>query len=193
MSYDYMLQEEQRLKEESKALLAQAAQADQAEDQAYGRDRRGDELPEELARRQSRLQRIREAKAALEAEARQQARAEEAERQRQGKPPPGKEPEQAKPGPKAQKNLPTPERQIMKVANKGWEQCINAEVVVNEHQIIVAADVTAETNDKRQVRPMVEQLQQNLVAAGVTEKVKELVADSGFYSEANVQYLQGQV
>jgi hypothetical protein len=192
MSYDYMLQEEQRLRQEIKSLLAQAAEADQAEDQTYGRDRRGDELPEELARRQSRLHRIREAKAALEAEARQQARAEEAERRRQGKPPSGQDPELAKPEPKAQYNFTDPESQIMKVSNKGWEQCINAEVVVNEHQIIVAADVTDQTNDKKQVRPMVEQMQQNLVAVGVSEKVQVVVADSGFYSEANVEYLQGQ-
>jgi hypothetical protein len=75
------------------------------------------------------------------------------------------------------------------VSNKGWDQCINAEVAVNEHQIIVAADVTEETNDKKQIKPMVEQMKRNLAAVGVTEKVKEMVADSGFYSEANVEYL----
>jgi transposase len=190
MSYDYMLKEEQRLKKEIKALLAQAEEADQAEDKAYGRDRRGEELPEELARRQSRLHKIREAKAALEAEAREQARAVEAERQQAGKPPSGQDPEQAKPVPKAQYNFTDPESQIMKVSNKGWEQCINAEVVVNDHQIILAADVTDEANDKKQVQPMVEQLKQNLGAVGVTEKVKEMVADSGFYSEANVEYVE---
>src|SRR3954453_2935379 len=191
MSYDYMLKEEQRLKEEIKSLLAQAAEADQAEDRTYGRDRRGDELPEELTRRKGRLQKIREAKAALEAEARDQARAAEAERQQQGKPPSGKDPEQAKPEPKAQYNFTDPDSHIMKVSNKGWDQCMNAEVAVNENQIIVAADVTDETNDKKQVRPMIEQTQQNVAAAGVAEKVKEMVADSGFYSEANVAYLEG--
>ena len=80
----------------------------------------------------------------------------------------------------------------MKASNKGWDQCLNAQVVVNEHQIIVAADVTDETNDKRQVRPMIEQTQQNVAGAGVTEKIKEAMADSGFYSEANVEYLEGQ-
>jgi transposase len=190
MSYDRMLKEEGRLKEEIQALLAQAEQSDQAEDKTYGRDRRGEELPEELARRQDRLHRIREAKAALEAEAREQARAVEAERQRAGKPPSGPDPEQAKPDAKAQYNFTDPESHIMKVSNKGWDQCINAEVVVNERQIIVAADVTGETNDKKQVRPMVEQLKGNLAAAGVTEEVKEMVADSGFYSEANVEYLE---
>ena len=142
------------LKKEMKALLAQAEEADQAEDQTYGRESRGDELPEELARRQTRLKKIREAKAALEAEAREVARAAEAERQQAGKPPSGNDPEQAKPEPKAQYNFTDPESQIMKASNKGWDQCLNAQVVVNEHQIIVAADVTDETNDKRQVRPI---------------------------------------
>jgi transposase len=192
MSYDYMLKEEQRLKQEIKSLLTQAETADQAEDKTYGSDRRGDGVPAELGRRQSRLKKIREAKAALEAEAREHARAMEAERQQEGKPPSGKDPEQAKPEPKAQYNFTDPESQIMKVSNKGWDQCGNAQVAVNEHQIIVAADVTDETNDKKQVKPMVEQLQQNLAAAGVTEKVKEMVADSGFYSEANVTYLEGE-
>jgi hypothetical protein len=187
-----MLKEEKRLKQEIKTLLAQAEATDQAEDNTFGRNRRGEELPEELARRHSRLDRIREAKAALEAEAREQARQEAAERQHQGKPPSDQDPEQAKPKLKAQYNFTDPESRIMKVSNKGWDQCINAQVVVNEHQIIVAADVTDETNDKKQVRPMVEQLQQNLTAVGVVEKVKEMVADSGFYSEANVMYLEGE-
>jgi transposase len=192
MSYDYMLKEEKRLKKEVKALLAQAEEADQADDHSCGRERRGEELPAELARRQSRLTKIREAKAALEAEARAAARAEEAERQQQGKPPSGNDPEQAKPEPKAQYNFTDPESKIMKVSNKGWDQCLNAEVVVNENQIIVAADVTDETNDKKQVRPMIEQTQRNVAAAGVKEKVKEMVADAGFYSEANVEYLEGE-
>jgi transposase len=191
MSYDYMLKEEKRLQHEVKALLAQAEQADQAEDQTHGQHGRGEELPEELARRQSRLQKIREAKAALEAEAREQARAAEAERQREGKPPSAHDPEQAQPEPKAQYNFTDPESQIMKVSNKGWDQCLNAQVAVNEHQIIVAADVTDETNDKKQVRPMIEQTQQNATAAGVPDKIKEMVADAGFYSEANVEYLEG--
>ena len=78
------------------------------------------------------------------------------------------------------------------MSNKGWDQCGNAQVAVNAQQIIVAADVTDEPNDKRQVKPMVEQLQRNLVAAGVTEQVEAVVADSGFYSEANVEYLEGE-
>jgi transposase len=190
MSYDYMLKTEQRLQQEITTLLAQAEAADRAEDQSYGPDHRGEELPAELARRQTRLKKIQEAKAVLEAEARERARAAEAERQQQGKPPSGQDPEQARPEAKAQYNFTDHESKIMKVSNKGWDQCGNAQVAVNEHQIIVAADVTDQTNDKQQVKPMVEQLQQNLATAGVTEKVKEMVADSGFYSEANVEYLE---
>jgi transposase len=192
MSYDYMLKEEQRLRQEVADLLAQAEGTDDEEDRSYGRSRRGDELPAELARRQERLKKIREAKAALEEEAREEARAAEAQRQQQGKPPSGQDPEQARPDPKAQYNFTDPESQIMKASNKGWDQCGNAQVAVNEYQIIVAADVTNEANDKQQVKPMIEQVQQHVAAAGVTEKVKEAVADSGFYSEANVEYLEGE-
>jgi transposase len=191
MSYDYMLKEEQRLQKEIDDLFAQAAAIDQQEDAIYGRDRRGDELSEELARRETRLKKIQEAKAVLEEEARAHARAKEAERQEQGKPPSGNDPEQAKPEPKAQYNFTDPESHIMKVSNKGWDQCGNAEIVVNEHQIILAADVTAETNDKKQVKPMLAQLQQNLSEAGITEKVREMTADSGFFSEENVAHVEG--
>ena len=183
MSYDYMLKEEQRLRKEIKALLAHAEAADQAEDQTHGRESRGEELPEELARRQSRLKKIREAKAALEAEA---------ERRQAEKPSSGNDSGQVKPEPKAQYNFTDPESRIMKASNKGWDQCMNAQVVVNEHQIIVAADVTDEPNDKRQVRPMIEQAQRNVAGAGVREKIGEMLADSGFYSEANVEYLEGE-
>ena len=192
MSYEYMLKEEQHLQQEIQALLTRAEVADQAEDKTYGRGRRGDELPEELARRQTRLERIQQAKAALEAKARERARAAEGERQRHGKPPSGEDPGRAKPEPKAQYNFTDPESRIMKVSNKGWDQCGNAQVVVNEQQIILAADVTDETNDKRQVEPMVGQMRGNLVAAGVTGNVKEMTADAGYYSEGNVDYLRGE-
>jgi transposase len=73
MSYDRMGEAEQRLKQEIDALLKQADEADVAEDTQHGKGKRGDELPEELARRDSRLKKLQEAKAALEEEARQKA------------------------------------------------------------------------------------------------------------------------
>ena len=64
--------------------------------------------------------------------------------------------------------------------------------MANEHQIIVAADVTDQANDKRQVQPMVRQAQENLAAAGVEEQIEALDADSGYYSEENVSHLEGE-
>jgi len=76
-------EQENRLKEEIHQLLSKAQATDEREDQKYGVDRRGDELPEELARRQSRLKHIQEAKKALEAEAK--AAAQQAQRKHQGR------------------------------------------------------------------------------------------------------------
>jgi len=96
------------------------------------------------------------------------------------------------PEPKTQRNFTDPESKIMKVSNKGFDQCGNAQAVCNEEQIIVAADVTDQANDKRQVQPMVTQAQENLAAAGVEEKIGALNADSGYYSEENVSHLEGE-
>jgi transposase len=191
MSYDRMEQDEPRLQQEIADLLAQAEAADSQEDRHHGRERHGEELPAELARRESRLKKIQEAKAALEAQAKAQAVAAEAQRLQEGKPPSDKDPNQAKPEPKAQRNFTDPESKIMKTSNKGWDQCGNAQAVVNVHQIILAADVTDEANDKQQVQPMIEQVQHNVATVGVMGKVKEMTADSGYYSEANVAHLEG--
>jgi transposase len=185
MSYQRMQEEEKRLRREIRGLLAQAEATDAEEDARHG-DRRGDELPEELARRRDRLKRIREAKTALEAEAKAKAAAEAAAKQQ------ASAAKSATPDPKAQRNFTDPESKIMKVSNKGWEQCGNAQATANTQQIILAADVTAEPNDKRQVEPMIQQTRQNLKAAKVKERVKRGLMDSGYYSEANVRCLEKQ-
>jgi len=199
MSYEYMHKEEERLRKEMAELLAQAESTDAAEDDLHGREARGDELPAELARRETRLAKIQEAKRALEAQALAAAQAETARRQAEddarravGETPRGRAPVDATPGPKAQRNFTDPESKIMKVSNKGFEQCGNAQIVCNEEQIIVAADVTDQANDKRQVKPMVSQAQENLAAAGVEEKIGALDADTGYYSEENVSHLEGE-
>ena len=148
MSYDRMKEEEKRLKEEIAGLLAEAEATDAAEDEAHGRDRSGDELPDELKRRESRLAKILEAKALLQERARAEAAEEAARRQAEGKGPPTKPPTEAVPEPKDQINFTDPESRIMKVSNKGWDQCGNAQAVANEDQIILAADVTDQANDK---------------------------------------------
>src|SRR5690349_461528 len=123
MSYERMQEGEERLKDEVARLLAEAEATDAAEDAAHGPDRRGDELPEELARRQSRLAKIQQAKAMLEERARQEAAEEAARREAEGKAPPKAAPADAVPEPKDQINFTGPESRIMPVANKGWDQC----------------------------------------------------------------------
>jgi len=199
MSYEYMQKEESRLRKEIAELLAKAKSADDAEDALHGPDRRGDELPEELARRKSRLARIEEARKALEAQALEAAQAEEARRDSQdearraaGDTVRKRKPVGPAPKPKTQRNFTDPESKIMKVSNKGFDQCGNAQAVANEEQIILAADVTPQANDKQQVVPMVEQSKENLQAAGVEEKIGAFDADTGYFSEGNVSYLDDE-
>ena len=193
MSYDRMKAEEARLEDEIAELLAEAEATDDAEDARHGPDRHGDELPDELARRRGRLAKIQQAKELLEERARAEAAEEATRRQAGWESPPEVPPAEAVPGPKDQINFTDPESRIMRASNKGWDRCGNAQAVVNEHQIILAADVTDQANDKKQVgaddRPGAVR---TWLAAGVTEKVKEMVADSGFYSEANATALEGK-
>lgn len=199
MSYDRMAQKEQQLRDEVDKLLAQAAQTDAAEDVQYGKGKQGDELPAELARRESRLKKIAEAKAALEQEARERAVAEKAlveakleERRRQeeaqgkkfgGRPPQAPDPEQAKPEPKAQRNFTDPESRIMMDgATKSFMQAYNGQAAVDsQEQIIVAASLTQQANDKQQLVPMLEQVEQNM-----GRKPEQATADAGYFSEAAV-------
>jgi len=163
MSYGRMEETERRLEQEVQALLRQAEQVDAAEDVEYGPGRRGDELPAELARRESRLGKIRAAKAALEAEAKAQAaetaesgRAKLAAREQRvgsakGGGPKIPDPEQARPAPTAQRNFTDPDSRIMKDgATKSFEQAYNAQAAVDgPHQIIVACGVTQAAADVR--------------------------------------------
>ena len=195
MSYGRMLKEEKRLTEEIKQLLEKAEAVDQHEDDKYGLDRRGDELPEELARRGSRLKRLQKAKKALEAKAK--VAAEQARKQREqedstndDKPKRGRKRKAVSevPADNKQYNFTDPESSIMKANNKGWDQCGNAQAAVdNKKQIIVACDVTNESNDKRQFEPMLEQAQENV---GKDKKIKAASADRGYYSESNVKFAE---
>jgi hypothetical protein len=199
MSYGRMAVAEQKLEEEVQSLLAQAQAVDATEDARHGKDKRGDELPTELARRESRLRKIREAKAALEQAAKEEAeaaaaaaRAKIAERQRseaetgqkaKGRAPTVPDPAQAQPEAKAQRNFTDPDSRIMKDgATKAFEQAYNAQVVVDSQaQVIVAAAVTQEANDKQQLVPMLMAVQDHM--GQLPEKAS---ADTGFFSEANV-------
>jgi transposase len=195
MSYGRMLTEEKRLKEEIEQLLEKAEAIDEQEDNKYGPDRRGDELPEELAHRESRLKRIQEAKRALEAKAKVSAQQARKEREQEDctnddKPKRGRKRKAVSevPADNKQYNFTDPESGIMKANNKGWDQCGNAQAAVDsKKQIIVACDVTSQSNDKQQFEPMLEQAQENV---GEDKKIKVASADSGYYSESNVKFAE---
>jgi transposase len=190
MSYDRMKTEDERLKQEIARLLVEAQAADDAEDLEHGPNRHGDELPDESARRQSRLAKIQQASKLLEERARSEAADAAAGREAEGKSPPKTPPAEAVPGPKDQINFTDPESRIMKASNKGWDQCGNAQAVTNEHHIILAADVTDQANDVRQAVPMVDQTRANLDAAAIKDVIKALLGDAGYYSETNTTDLK---
>jgi transposase len=178
MSYGRMKDDERSLREEVRKLLAQANAADDEEDARYGKNKSDDELPEELSRRETRLKKIREAKRALEERAR--AEAEEDGKSKE-------EAKEAKPREKAQYNFSDPESRIMKGAD-GFVQAYNAQAAVESTmQLIVAQAVTQEANDKQQVAPMVKAIEQQ---AG--QMPEELLADSGYCSDKNLEHLEKQ-
>lgn len=207
MSYGYMTKEETRLQAEIDTLLKQAQEVDAEDDAALGA-RRGDELPNELRRRQDRLAVIQEAKRRLEAEANAAADAErhrraeaEAERQGAGKTRRGREPGPIveTPADKAQTNFTDPELSIMKTANKGWEYCGNAQASVDGTcQIILACDVTDQCNDQQQAAPMAQATRAALDAAGIAPAAEESGArplipatlDTGYFSAPAVAALE---
>jgi hypothetical protein len=170
MRYQRMGEKQRQLRAHVKDLLAQAAAADAAEDAEYGADRRGDELPAELQRRESRLARIREAKKVLQERAQAEAVA---------KGQPAESAESTKPDPKAQYNFTDPESRIMKGPD-GFVQAYNAQVAVDDLHFIVGQAVTQACNDKQQLVPMIATITQQ---AGEAPAV--LLADAGYCSDAN--------
>jgi transposase len=197
MSYGRMEKKAKELEAEVKRLLAEAQAVDDAEDAKYGKDNRGDELPEELRFKQARLRKITEAMESLEQEAKAQAAAKRQEKrqkeralQKEGKKRKGKKPKEPgdKPESKAQRNFTDPDSRIMKDgATKSFEQAYNCQAAVDEEfQVIVAANVTQQTNDKQQVKPLVEEIRQNTGG----NRPKKVSGDTGYFSEANIDYLE---
>jgi transposase len=172
MSYGRTKETEKRLREEVRKLLNQAEAADQEEDSRYGRDRRGDELPEELRRRETRIARIREAKRALEERAREQAKSE------------GKDPEEAQPKKKEQYNFTDPESRMLKGPD-GFLQGYNTQIAVEPvFQLIVGQTVTQAANDKQQMVPLIEAIEEQSA-----QKPAGVLADNGYCSDENLKYL----
>jgi hypothetical protein len=201
MSYERMGETEKRLQAEVEEILKRADAVDAAEDAKYGKGQSGEELPAELVRRESRLAKIRAAKAELEAEAKQKAEEKKAaaeaqveqrreQEARTGKKVSGRkphqvpDPEQAVPDPKAQRNFTDPESRIMPDgSHKGsFVQGYNAQIAVDgKAQVIVAAEVTQQSNDKQQLVPMLEQVKKNVGA-----QPQAASADNGYWNGQQV-------
>lgn len=191
LSYEHAGKIEAQLKAEVADLLAKAEAADQADVPD------GMSIPEELARREERLAKLAEARAKIEARAKERFERDQAEHQAKlaareakaaatGKKPGGRPPQPpvAGPLPTDQINLTDEESRIMPVAGGGFEQCYNAQAVVAaDSLLVVATDVVQAANDKQQLAPMVEKLKALPEELG---KPETLLADNGYFSEANV-------
>jgi transposase len=170
MSYERMAERETELEAQVAAILAEAEAIDSAEDALYG-DARGDELPPVLRTREGQLHKIREAKAALEADA----------RERTGDP-------DAVPDPKAQRNFTDPESRIMLSKPDGFIYGYNAQAVVDDTaQVIVATDLSTDATDTRQLPALLD-----AVKANTGRHPKRFLADAGYGSDENLAELDSR-
>jgi transposase len=194
MSYDRMGKRAEELRGEVRALLAEAEATDLKEDEEFGEDRRGDELPPELATREARLRAILAAKEALESEASERA-ARDAHKKAVAR---GANPEAATRAgeeaaktatvnPRAQRNFTDPDARIMKSADGSFHYCYNAQAVVDERaQVIVATTLVQDPSDVQQLVPMIRATTEQLERAGVTQAPHVFLADAGYCSTDNI-------
>ncbi len=183
MSYQRMQKAEKELAAQVEAWFQKAAAVDVEEDEQFGPDQRGDELPDWVVNKQQRLAKIREAKEALEQEARDQdPPPADSDKPRRGRP--RKHPAGV-PKPEAQRNFTDPESRIMNTS-EGFQQCYNAQAAVDvTGQVIVACDVTQSASDRNQLKPLVEQIETH-----TGHNPTELSADNGYCSEENLEELE---
>jgi transposase len=182
------------LSREVERMLAEAAEADAAEDARLGPGH-GDELPDELAERASRRARLRQAKAKLEAEAKDQQRAQEArlaERARiedeRGRSLRGRKPKSPAgvPAPAARVNTTDPDSAVMRTRD-GFVQGYNAQAVLADGQLIVAAELSIDSPDGRLLEPMIEAARAELAATGVEEPPAVVLADAGYWNVPQIE------
>jgi transposase len=190
MSYGRMEPEEARLEAEVAELLAAAEAVDAEEDERYGEDVRGDELPEELKRREDRLAAIRAAKARLEEAARERddARGRRPEWDRNPKGGSSYKLKYGEPEAKDQANFTDPESRIMRTSTEGYQQCYNAQAVVDgESQLVLGAAVTDNASDQGQLAERVDE-----VSGRCGETPGEVLADSGYCNEEDLAALEAR-
>ncbi len=191
MSYARLTEKQKVLAAEVSDLLAQAQAIDEAEDTRFGKDKRGDELPAELARRESRLVKMAQARASLEAEAAARARKEAQEKSREH----GDDDdtsaskgqaaaENATVNPTAQRSFTDPDARIMKTADGSFHYCYNAQAVVDaDHQVIIATRLTNIAVDVEQLSPTVEEIRST-----VGSLPRQILADAGYSSAKNLAH-----
>ncbi len=188
MSYDRMLMEEKKLRSEIRKLTQAAREQDDIDDQDFGPDFRGDELPQELSSRKTRLQTIQAAKKRLEERKAAEAEAKQAAAQKESgdAKPEATKSERALPEPRDQENFTDPDSRIMPTAGKSFEQSYNAQVAVDaKAQIVVAASVSQSPKDMGLLMPVVNAAFEN------TETIpKRVLADAGYKNERDLQQLQ---
>ena len=190
MSYARMVEQERRLRGEIEALVERARETDAAEDERFGEAFRGDELPDELRRREERLAAIRSAKERLEA---RQREADDARGRKPGQKhnPKGGRPykgEYGEPDGQAQENFTDPESRIMKTSSEGFQQCYNAQVAVEgANQLIVATEVSANASDQGRMVALVDE-----VEAVHGRRPDTVLADAGYCNEADLAALEAR-
>jgi hypothetical protein len=200
MSYEHLVKKTEQLQAEVAAILAEAEAIDRAEDEAFGADRRGDEIDPELSRREVRLAKMRVAMDAIETEAKEKAAAKATEAAaRKG----ASEDEVAEaaeraveaatPSPKAQRNFTDPDARIMKTADGSFHYTFNGQAVVDEeHQVVLSGAITQDATDVKQLLPMIEATETELTAAGIDGSPRVLLSDAGYCSADNLEALGKQ-
>ncbi len=191
----------EHIEKEVARMLTEAERTDAEEDKLYGKDKRGDELPDDLKDPKNRLKRLQECKKRLEEEAaaeaeEQRAKIEkrEVEEAETGRKKRGRKPDEPNSAPSAdaKANVTDPDSRIMKTRS-GYVQGYNGQAVVTEEQVVVAAELTTQENDIRQLHPMVEKAQKNIADLKLKEQeIKVVLADAGYCSDANLEKIDPQ-
>lgn len=192
MSYGNMKKKKEELEKEVSELLKNAETVDKEEDKKYGKGKKGWDLPDELKRRETRLEKIKAAMSALEEEAKQEAAEKQKAKKDQNKikgnaasqPPP-----EIVPSDKAQRNFTDPDSRIMKMSStNSFDQCYNGQAIVDDaSQVIVAAGLTQHANDVEEVEPILDILEENL--GGIPHRMA-ITTDAGYFSATNVMLFE---
>ncbi len=192
---------ESGLKKDIEKYFKEADQEDALEDELYGPDRRGDELPPELSTREDRLRRLKEAQERLRKEKEQKTREHQAKleerkaqeestgKKKRGRKPRSAEQVEKEESEKLKSNITDPDSRIMKTS-KGYLQGFNAQAVASEDQIILSAELTSECNDKNQLIPMLESTKENLHTVDTSIEIGTFLGDAGYFSQKNLDSLK---